>query len=204
MRSATAKIAGIAAIACGAMASAGAVAMQDGSPAASVEPAVQASDAVSACDTQAGADVAQDDRNWQPAGGALALSDARLDAMRGGFDLPGGLKVSFGVSRVAFVNGNLVTSTSFNIPDVSQITAQQAQALAAANAGALIQVGPGNAAQPGVLPALTGAVIQNTLNNQHIQTLTTINTTVNTLPMFKNLNIMSTLNNALLGVLPGR
>ncbi|NIE62148.1 MULTISPECIES: hypothetical protein [unclassified Burkholderia] len=142
-------------------------------------------------------------RNW-PATGAIALSDARLDAMRGGFDMPSGLKISFGVSRVAFVNGNLVTTTSFNIPDISHITAQQAQALAAANAGALIQVGAGNAAQPAALPALTGAVIQNTLNSQQIQALTTINMTVNTLATFKNLNVMSTLNNALLGALPGR
>ncbi|MBA9833911.1 hypothetical protein DI458_02320 [Burkholderia contaminans] len=124
--------------------------------------------------------------------------------MRGGFDMPSGLKISFGVSRVAFVDGTLVTTTSFNIPDISHITAQQAQALAAANAGALIQVGAGNAAQPAALPALTGAVIQNTLNNQQIQALTTINTTVNTLATFKNLNVMSTLNNALLGALPGR
>ncbi|MDN7906794.1 hypothetical protein QZM18_22120 [Burkholderia diffusa] len=143
------------------------------------------------------------DRNW-PAAGAIALSDARLDAMRGGFDMPSGLKISFGVSRVAFVNGNLVTTTNFNIPDISHITAQQAQALAAANAGALIQVGAGNAAQPAALPALTGAVIQNTLSNQQIQAITTINTTVNTLSAFRNLNVMSTLNNALIGVLPGR
>ncbi|NTX32748.1 hypothetical protein HT746_37560 [Burkholderia pyrrocinia] len=143
------------------------------------------------------------ERSW-PATGAIALSDARLDAMRGGFDLPSGLKVSFGVSRVAFVNGNLVTTTSFNIPDISHITAQQAQALAAANAGALIQVGAANAAQPAALPALTGAVIQNTLNNQQIQAMTTINTTVNTLSTFKNLNVMQTLNNALIGALPGR
>ncbi|MGU7785186.1 hypothetical protein [Burkholderia sp. PU8-34] len=179
MRSGTRKIAGIAAIACGGMASMGAAAMQDGSTAATVESVVQTS-------------------------GAVALTDARLDAMRGGFDLPGGLQVSFGVSRVAFVNGNLVATTNINIPDISQITAQQAQALAAANVGALIQVGPGNAAQPGALPALTGAVIQNTLDNQRIQALTTINTSVNTLSTFKNLNIMSTLNNALIGVLPGR
>ncbi|MBY4724437.1 MULTISPECIES: hypothetical protein [Burkholderia] len=142
-------------------------------------------------------------RNWA-ATGAIALSDTRLDAMRGGFDMPSGLKISFGVSRVAFVDGTLVTTTSFNIPDISHITAQQAQALAAANAGALIQVGAGNAAQPAALPALTGAVIQNTLNNQQIQALTTINTTVNTLATFKNLNVMSTLNHALLGALPGR
>jgi len=186
-------------MACGVLAATSAVAMQDGAPAATGEWAAQANSGAPAL----ASDDAQDERNW-PAGGALALSDARLDAMRGGFDMPDGLKVSFGVSRVAFVNGNLVASTSFNIPDISHITAQQAQALAAANAGALLQVGPGNAAQPGVLPALTGAVIQNTLNNQHLQALTTINATVNTLSAFKNLNIMSTLNNALTGALPGR
>ncbi|WP_124615203.1 hypothetical protein [Burkholderia sp. Bp9143] len=199
MRSANVRLAGIAAMACGALASTGAVAMQDGPPAATGECAAQANGDAPALTS----DDAQDERDW-PAGGALALSDARLDAMRGGFDMPDGLKVSFGVSRVAFVNGNLVASTSFNIPDVSRITAQQAQALAAANAGALLQVGPGNAAQPGALPALTGAVIQNTLNNQHLQTLTTINTTVNTLSSFKNLNVMSTIGNALTGALPGR
>ncbi|KAG8150012.1 hypothetical protein [Burkholderia catarinensis] len=199
MRSANARKARIAAMVCGALAATSAVAMQDGAPAAAGEWAAQANSGAPA----SASDDAQDEHNWR-AGGALALSDARLDAMRGGFDMPDGLKVSFGVSRVAFVNGNLVASTSFNIPDISHITAQQAQALAAANAGALLQVGPGNAAQPGVLPALTGAVIQNTLNNQHLQALTTINATVNTLSAFKNLNIMSTLNNALTGALPGR
>ncbi|KVA22728.1 hypothetical protein WI42_06015 [Burkholderia ubonensis] len=183
---------------CGGMASMGAAAMPDGTPAATVECVTQTSGAASWLSASG-----QDERSW-PAGGAVALSDTRLDAMRGGFDLPGGLQVSFGISRVAFVNGNLVTTTNFDIPDVSRITAQQAQALAAANLGALIQVGPGNAAQPGALPGLTGAVIQNTLSNQHIQALTTIDTSVNTLSTFKNLNIMSTLNNALTGVLPGR
>jgi hypothetical protein len=51
--------------------------------------------------------------------------------------------------------------------------------------------------QPGALPALSGTVIQNTLNNQNIQALTTINTTVNSLSMFKNFNVGSTLGGAL-------
>ncbi|AOI72418.1 hypothetical protein [Burkholderia ubonensis] len=203
MRSETRKIAGLAAMVCGGMASMGAAAMPDGTPAATVECVTQTSGAASGFPAPGRAQDERDERSW-PAGGAVALSDTRLDAMRGGFDLPGGLQVSFGISRVAFVNGNLVTTTNFDIPDVSRITAQQAQALAAANLGALIQVGPGNAAQSGALPGLTGAVIQNTLSNQHIQALTTIDTSVNTLSTFKNLNIMSTLNNALTGVLPGR
>ena len=127
----------------------------------------------------------------------LAISDERLDKMRGGFDLSSGLKVSFGVSRMVVVNGNLVTTTSFNIPDIANLSAQQAQQLASVNAGSLIQNGPGNVVQPGAMPALSGAVIQNTLNNQNIQALTTINTTVNSLSMFKNFNIGSTLGGAL-------
>ncbi|WP_419688041.1 hypothetical protein ACN22W_28595 [Burkholderia theae] len=198
MRSETRKIAGIAAMVCGGVTSVSAAAMQDGVPSATVEPVAQTSGVVPASEPSGA-----QERSWSAAD-AIALSDARLDEMRGGFDMPSGLKVSFGVSRVAFVNGNLVASTSFNIPDISHITAQQAQALAAANAGGLIQVGAGNAAQPAALPALTGAVIQNTLNNQQIQAMTTINTTVNTLSMFKNLNVMSTLSHALLGALPGR
>jgi hypothetical protein len=127
----------------------------------------------------------------------LAISDERLDRMRGGFDLSSGLKVSFGISRMAVVNGSLVTTTSFNIPDIANISAQQAQQLASVNAGSLIQNGPGNVVQPGALPSLSGAVIQNTLNNQNIQALTTINTTVNSLSMFKNSNIDATLGGAL-------
>ena len=135
---------------------------------------------------------------------AVALSEERLDAMRGGFDLPNGLKVSFGLSRVAFVNGNMVATTTLNIPDVSRITAQQAQVLAAANMGALIQVGSGNAVQAGALPPLAGSVIQNTLNNQHIQALTTIDTSVNTLSLFKSMNLMSTINDALTSAVRGK
>jgi hypothetical protein len=136
------------------------------------------------------------DPNWSMPD-RLAISDERLDQMRGGFDLSSGLKVSFGISRMVVVNGNLVTTTSFNIPDLANISAQQAQQLASVNAGSLVQNGPGNVVQPGALPALSGAVIQNTLNNQNIQALTTINTTVNSLSMFKNFNVGSTLGGAL-------
>lgn len=132
----------------------------------------------------------------------VAVNDSRLDNMRGGFDTPSGLVVSFGISRVAFVNGNLVASTSFNIPNIAQMTPQQAQMLANANAGALIQNGLNNTVQPGALPGLTGAVIQNTLSNQQIQMLTTINTTVNSLGAFKSLNLGQTLNSALLNAVP--
>jgi hypothetical protein len=134
----------------------------------------------------------------------VAVPEHQLDEMRGGFDLPSGLVVSFGISRAAFVNGNLVAQTSFNIPDIANMTAQQAQMLANANAGSLIQVGPHNTVQQGALPGLTGAVIQNTLSNQQIQALTTINTSVNSLGAFKAMNFLSTLNSALTGAVSPR
>ncbi|MEM5340725.1 hypothetical protein [Paraburkholderia azotifigens] len=146
---------------------------------------------------EAKAQVDTEDPNWSSKT-TVAISEEKLDTMRGGFDVANGLKVSFGISRMAVVNGNLVTQTSFNIPDLSNMTTQQAQALAAANMGSLLQNGVGNVAQQGSVQGLSGAVIQNTLSNQNIQTLTTINAAVNSLGLFKNMNLGSTLNNALL------
>ncbi|WP_157977853.1 hypothetical protein [Paraburkholderia kururiensis] len=136
------------------------------------------------------------DANW-PSTQTTALSEQRLDTLRGGFDTSQGLKVSFGISRAVYVNGNLVTQTSFNIPDVGAMTAQQAQALlASGGASTLVQNGRGNAVQPGALPP--GAMaIQNTLNNQQIQALTSINTSVNSLASYKVANLISSINAAL-------
>jgi hypothetical protein len=143
------------------------------------------------------AQVDAEDPNWSSKT-TVAISEEKLDTMRGGFDVANGLKVSFGVSRMAYVNGNLVTQTSFNIPDLSNMTTQQAQALAAANMGSMLQNGAGNVAQQGAVQGLSGAVIQNTLSNQNIQSLTTINASVNSLGFFKNMNLGATLNNALM------
>ncbi|MGE8471936.1 MAG: hypothetical protein ACN6QC_11840, partial [Paraburkholderia hospita] len=129
-----------------------------------------------------------EDPNWSSKT-TVAISEEKLDTMRGGFDVANGLKVSFGVSRMAVVNGNLVTQTSFNIPDLSNMTTQQAQSLAAANIGSLLQNGGGNIAQQGSVQGLSGAVIQNTLSNQNIQALTTINASVNSLGLFKSMNL---------------
>ena len=138
-----------------------------------------------------------EDPNWSSKT-TVAISEEKLDTMRGGFDVANGMKISFGVSRMAVVNGNLVTQTSFNIPDLSNMTTQQAQSLAAANIGSLLQNGGGNIAQQGSVQGLSGAVIQNTLSNQNIQALTTINASVNSLGLFKSMNLGATLNNALM------
>jgi hypothetical protein len=135
------------------------------------------------------------------AGFGVAVSNSRLDGMRGGFDASPNLQISFGIERAVYINGNLVTSTSVNIPDIGQMNVAQASALAAVtNTVNLIQNGPGNSFDPASLTHTAGAtVIQNTLSNQNIQTLTTLSTAVNSLDAFKNMNLQNTLQSALTG-----
>jgi hypothetical protein len=56
----------------------------------------------------------------------MAASDGQLSALRGGFQLGQGLMVSFGISRVAYINDRLVASTTLNLGDLNRLTAQQA------------------------------------------------------------------------------
>lgn len=62
----------------------------------------------------------------------------------------------------------------------------------------VIQNGPGNAAAVGSLAGTPATVIQNTLNNQSIRSLMTIDASVNTLQAFRSQLANTTLNNALM------
>jgi hypothetical protein len=126
------------------------------------------------------------------------FSDRQLDTVRGGVDTGGGLLGSFGIDRATFINGQLVAHTSVFIPDIAHVTPQQATALAAAMRTVVIQNGPGNAADPASFSSTPGAlVIQNSLDKQNIQNLTSIHATVNTLPMFNALNLQDALQSGL-------
>ena len=64
---------------------------------------------------------------------------------------------------------------------------------------ALVQNGAGNTFQTGSMNAAAmGTVVQNTLNNQKIQTVTLINATVNSLQIIKSMNIGSSLRGAMI------
>lgn len=208
--------------------------------------------------SKADQDATPADRQEVVAGFGKAVGDSGLDEVRGGFDLGDGLLASLGIQQVAYIDGNLVTSTSINIPDIGQITPQQALALSAAlgNLNLVIQNGPGNSIDPSstvqgnnvaatlgqgssgnavtlssmgqgrtVAAPIQGAssnagaaasaadagasssaaaallgqgnglatVIQNSLNNQSIRTLTTLNISVNTLQVMHDLNLQNTL-----------
>lgn len=165
----------------------------------------------------------------QVAGFGMPVSIARLDAVRGGFDLGEGLQASFGIQRAVYVDGNLVTYLNVTIPDLAHITAQQATSLAAALGTVNVQVGSGNtfdtsssatgavshvgatvspAAQTNapnnpivtstVIPASiaqanAATMIQNTVDNQVIRSLTTLNVSVNALNALRNQNLQQSL-----------
>lgn len=124
------------------------------------------------------------------------LPAERLDELRGGFDA-GELRASFGIERATYVNGELVARISVEIPDIGAISPQQASALdQAMNSIVLIQNGPNNSFDTSAVAAGT-TVIQNTLNDQHIVTLTTMSADVNTLAHFQGLNVNESLQQAL-------
>ena len=128
--------------------------------------------------------------DWQP------VDPGRLAQMRGGFQMPSGMMLSFGIERVVFVNGELSARIAVQIPDVARITPEQAQALADFNRGLVVQIGDGNHFDPTQVAG--GLVIQNTLDDQDIRTVTRIDVGVDTLGAYQNLNASGALTDALI------
>jgi hypothetical protein len=128
------------------------------------------------------------------------VSDRLLSQMRGGFQFDNGMIASFGISRAVYINGVLVASTRVNIPDLSHIDAAQANALAALVGGVtLIRNGPGNFVDPASFDRAIGAiVIQNSLDGQQIQAVTTLNATVKNLNEFNSMNLANSLQQVLI------
>lgn len=128
----------------------------------------------------------------------LTVGDAVLGTMRAGWDLGGGVAVSFGVTREVFLNGTLAVSTSFQIADVSRMAPGQAEELQRALSGMqLVQNGTQSVFSPGTATSPIGTTIQNSLNNQTIRTLTIIDTRTDGARMLRGLNSTGALQDAL-------
>ncbi len=127
---------------------------------------------------------------WRP------VDPARLAQMRGGFQMPSGMMLSFGIERVVYLNGELTARIAVHVPDVARITPDQAQALADFNRGLVIQIGDGNRFDPAQVAG--GLVIQNTLDDQDIRTVTRVDVGVDTLGAYQNLNANGALTDALI------
>ena len=144
-----------------------------------------------------------------------AVPDARLDTIRGGFDAAG-LRVSLGLERTVLVNGVEAIRQSVNIPDIAQMTADQASALRNVLGTTVVTTGVGgvstNAAQSSQAMALpsslgtvtlpsgtaSGLVVQNSLDNQAITATTRIDASVNTSQMLQNMRIDESIKDAVI------
>ena len=127
-----------------------------------------------------------------------AMAPARLAALRGGFDIPGGANISFGIERAVYINGALVVETRAYVPDFARITTDQAQALSKAIAPLVVRNGAGNTAvvSPGSAGTLT--IVQNSLDNQHITGMTALSVGVRSLGEYQARNANGALQDALL------
>ncbi len=132
-----------------------------------------------------------------------AVSEHRLEAVRGGFDFGHGLLASFGIERAVYINGHLAASSSAQVPDVGRMTPDQAAALAATTGTVeVIRNGAGNSVDASAFNQVTAAtVIQNSLDNQDIRSLTTIHAAVNSQVAFRSLNLQQSLQAGLIGSL---
>lgn len=135
-----------------------------------------------------------------------ALGDESLDDIRGGFELAEpNLKFSFGIERAVFINGQLVATTVLNLRDLQWAAGKglAPEVLSSGGAGALgvIQNGGGNAVPLQGTADMAGTVIQNTLNNQNIQTVTTINAVVNSAQVLRSMSVQSAINSGIVNSL---
>jgi hypothetical protein len=114
----------------------------------------------------------------ETADGWLAVDDRQLAQACGGFDVGSGLLLSLGVERLVSINGTVVGSTHFSIPDMTQLSAAEARLAS---------------------DAMAGMLVQNSLSDQAIRSQTTINATVANLALLKAVNFESSLREALNG-----
>ncbi len=119
-----------------------------------------------------------------------AVGDEAMDELRGGFVMPNGLTVSFGIERLVYMNGELASATRLNVVDLGKLTGGSIDAATLPAVGstvAVIQNGPNNAFVQNVLsPSAIATVIQNSLDNQQIRTVTTIDVQVNSMDMLRS------------------
>jgi hypothetical protein len=94
-----------------------------------------------------------------------SVSDVRLDRIRGGFDFGDNLRASFALQRTVLINGMVAMRTTITVPDIANITRDQAAALQDAlrttvvtnGAGGVADAVPTTAAQNAGAPAPAAA-----------------------------------------------
>ena len=126
---------------------------------------------------------------------SVAVPESALDALRGGFDIPANLHASLQLERVVTANGEQIAHLAADIADIGHMTVADAEALAHAAGTLVIQGGPNNAFN--LMDGPTAMVIQNTLNDQHLVSVTTLDVQVNSLPAFREIAFQDALRDGL-------
>lgn len=122
------------------------------------------------------------------------VSDARLDALRGGFTVSqGGVSVdlAMGIERLTYINGQLVAASNI---DGAALPSQTLR---------VIQNGPGNmfdTANLHLLPGTVTTVIQNSLDQQVIRNVNLLNLTVTSRALAEALSLQSSVRDTLTSV----
>ncbi|MEW6428066.1 MAG: hypothetical protein AB1568_08550 [Thermodesulfobacteriota bacterium] len=133
-----------------------------------------------------------------PFAGLSAVADQELDTMRGGYALADGLEVSFGIERAVFVDGVLQVVQTLTAALMTDMLHQQAATrnigLSAVNGTPILE---GDFAVPRVglaaADTVLAALIQNSDDHRIIDSITTINATITSLGLFRQLNAMTAL-----------
>ena len=135
--------------------------------------------------------------------GALMASASvpsdQLGKLRGGFETPGGLRLNFGIERVVMINGVLQSTTILRVDELGKLVGGKAagEAIAAGNTLAVIQSGPNNVVTAPLPGTTLATVVQNSLNNQKIQSVTTINATINSAEVMRQVRMQHSVQEAL-------
>lgn len=124
---------------------------------------------------------------------APVIDEARLDTLRGGFETPSGLRVSFGIERAVYVNGVLASVTTVKLAELGNLSGRGGAPVTLTEGAtiAVIQNGPNNSfSSTGIASGALATVIQNSLDNQTVRAVTTINATVNSVEMLRSGQMM--------------
>lgn len=123
--------------------------------------------------------------DWVP------VAEHVLAEARGGFDAGDGLLVSLSIDRVLSLNGNVIASGQLSL-DAPALAAGQAPL----STLQIARIGEGSAPWGAAQP-LAGLVLQNSANDQLIRSQTTIDATVNSLSILKDMHFGDSLRQSL-------
>jgi hypothetical protein len=178
-----------------------AIEIADVPPVVSVVAAISGDDVLVARKSSSQSSLA--DQSGHPLGQQLAALDTQsLDDVRGGFDM-NGISFTIGIERAVYINGTLIATNVLNVKDLQSTVggssmasalpqvSQNSQQVSSGSLG-VIQNGPSNNVASQVIQNPAATVIQNSLNDQTIQNVTTINASVfNSMPTVRALSIQN-------------